>query len=305
MLDIMNKAILAAVLLLPGLLSSQSTDPNALDLHAPELLLWPNGAPGSEGVHEKEVWQPVTDGFHRVKNIHAPSITVFLPPEEKATGVAFVICPGGGHNYLVMDLEGASVAKILNDMGIAAFILKSRLANTPGYNYKVDVHSLGDAQRAIRLVRSRAQEWHVDRARVGIMGFSAGGAIAALAETSAVAAVNPSAVDPIDRESSRPNFAVLAYPGGKPAELTYTKDAPPTFIVVNNDDPLAPASMEYAGLLRKAGVPVELHVYNRGGHGFGMTGRTPAFAQLPVSGWPARFQEWMVDRGFLGGNHPK
>jgi endo-1,4-beta-xylanase len=186
-------------------------------------------------------------------------------------------------------------------LGLAAFILKSRLANTPGYNYKVEVHSLGDAQRAIRLVRSRAQEWHLDRARIGIMGFSAGGAIAALAETSVVAD-NPGAADPIDRESSRPNFAVLAYPGGKPTELTYTKDDPPTFIVVNNDDPLAPVSMEYATLLRKAGVPVELHVYNRGGHGFGMTGRTPGFAQLPVSGWPARFQEWMVDMGFLRGN---
>jgi endo-1,4-beta-xylanase len=109
---------------------AHAADPNAIDLKAPEIKLWPNGAPGSEGVTAAEEWIPTTDGFHRVRNIHQPSITVFLPPKEKATGVAYVICPGGGHNYLVMDLEGANVARILNGMGIAAFILKSRLANT-------------------------------------------------------------------------------------------------------------------------------------------------------------------------------
>ena len=94
-------------------------DPNSIDLHAPEVALWPKGAPGSENVQPKEEWMPSTDGFHRVRNIHQPSLTVFLPPKEKATGVAFVVCPGGGHNYLVMDLEGANVARVLNGMGIA------------------------------------------------------------------------------------------------------------------------------------------------------------------------------------------
>jgi acetyl esterase/lipase len=103
----------------------------------------------------------------------------------------------------------------------------------------------------------------------------------------------------VERQSSRPDFAVLAYPGRKAANLTVTRETPATFIVVNNDDNLAPASADYYAAIRKAGVPVELHVYNRGGHGFGMTGRTPAFAQLPVSGWPDRFQEWMLDMGFL------
>ena len=154
---------------------AHGADPNAIDLKAPEIALWPNGAPGSEGVTAKEEWMPSTDGFHRVRNIHRPSITVFLPPKDKATGVAYVICPGGGHNYLVMDLEGANVAHRLNAMGIAAFILKSRLAHTTDYHYKVDVESLADAQRAIRTVRSRAREWNVDTAHVGIMGFSAGG----------------------------------------------------------------------------------------------------------------------------------
>jgi acetyl esterase/lipase len=112
-------------------------------------------------------------------------------------------------------------------------------------------------------------------------------------------AASPIPPTPFERQSSRPDFAVLAYPGGKAANLTVTGETPATFIVVNNDDPLAPASAAYYAALRNAGVPAELHIYNRGGHGFGMTGRTPAFAQLPVSGWPARFQEWMADMGFL------
>lgn len=277
---------------------ARAADPNAIDLHAPEIALWPKGAPGSENVQAKEEWNPSTDGFHRVKNIHQPSITVFLPPKEKATGVAFVVCPGGGHNYLVMDLEGANVARVLNGMGIAAFILKSRLAHTPGFNYKVDVESLADVQRAIRTVRSRAKEWGVDGAHVGVMGFSAGGELAGLAETRWDRG-KTDAADAVERESSRPDFAVLAYTGGKAAALTFTKETPATFLVVASDDNLSPNSVDCYAALRKAGVPAELHVYRRAGHGFGMTGRTPAFAALPVAGWPARFQEWMIDMEFL------
>jgi acetyl esterase/lipase len=286
---------LFALLLLPA---AYAADPNAIDLHAPEIALWPNGAPGSETVHAAEEWMPSTDGFHRVRNIHQPSLTVFLPPREKATGVAFVICPGGGHNYLVMDLEGANVARRLNEMGIAAFILKSRLAHTQGFHYKVDVESLADAQRAIRMVRSRAREWNVDTAHIGIMGFSAGGELAALGETRYDRG-KPDAADPVERESSRPDFAVLAYAAGKAADLTVTKETPATFLVVASDDNLSPNTVDYYAVLRKGGVPAELHIYRRAGHGFGMTGRTPAFAQLPVSGWPARFHEWMIDMAFL------
>ncbi len=275
-----------------------AADPNAIDLKAPEVRLWPKDAPGSEGVTAPEIWNPVTDGFHRVRNIHQPSLTVFLPPKDKATGVAYVICPGGGHNYLVMDLEGANVARRLNAMGIAAFILKSRLAHTQGFNYKVEVESLADAQRAIRTVRSRAGEWGVDPAHVGIMGFSAGGEVASFAETRFDAG-KADASDPVERQSSRPDFVVLGYPGGTAANFAPTKETPATFIVVNNDDGLAPVSVAYYSALRKAGVPVELLIFNRGGHGFGMTGRTPAFAQLPVAGWPGQFEAWMKDMGFL------
>lgn len=264
----------------------QAAATDAIHFKEPEIPLWPNGAPGSEGVKAKEEWMPSTDGIHRVINVHNPTITVFLPAKEKATGVAYIICPGGGHSHLTMDLEGADVAKTLNAMGIAGFVLKSRLAKTEGYHYKVEVESLQDAQQAIRVVRSRAKEWGVDTAHVGIMGFSAGGEIAALTSTRFDAA-------------TRPDFAVLGYPGIKPATLTPTKDTPPTFIVVNDDDKLSVASAEYYLDLKKAGVPVEMHIYARGGHGFGTRGRTDDFRKLPVSTWPARLQDWMLDRGIL------
>jgi acetyl esterase/lipase len=270
---------------------------DAIRLQEPEIRLWPNGAPGSDR-QTAETWNPSTDGFHRVTNIHSPSITIFLPPKEKANGAAFIVCPGGGHAYLVMDLEGSLVAKKLNEMGIAAFVLKSRLARAPGSTYKADVESLADAQRAIRLVRSRAQEWRVDPARVGIMGFSAGGEIAALAETR-IQTGDTNAADPIDRLSSRPDFVVLGYPGIKPANLTVPNDTPPTFIVVANDDNLSAAAAEYYGKLKAAHVQAELHIYLTAGHGFGMTGRTPAFASLPVAHWPQQLREWMTALGFL------
>lgn len=270
---------------------------DSLHFQEPEIKLWPHGAPGSEGQTSPETWNPSTDGFHRVTNIHDPSITVFLPPKETANGAAFIVCPGGGNQYLVMDLEGSLVAKKLNEMGIAAFVLKSRLARAPGSKYKADVESLADAQRAIRLVRSRAAEWRVNPLKVGIMGFSAGGSLAALAETRFQAG-DPNAADPIDRLSSRPDFAVLAYPGPY-AHPDVPKDTPPTFLVVANDDGLSTASAEYYTKLKAAGVKAELHIYLTAGHGFGMTGRTPAFAKLPVAHWPEVLREWMAAAGIL------
>jgi acetyl esterase/lipase len=271
---------------------------DSIQFREPEIHLWSNGAPGSQGQTAAETWNPSTDGFHRVTNIHDPSITVFLPPQNKANGAAFIVCPGGGHAYLVMDLEGSLVAHKLKEMGVAAFVLKSRLARAPGSKYKVEVESLADAQRAIRLVRSRAREWRVDPGRVGIMGFSAGGELAALAETRFQPA-DPGAADPIDRAGSRPDFVVLGYPGIHPANLTVPENTPPNFIVVANDDSLSAAAAEYYGKLKAAKVPAELHIYLTAGHGFGMTGRTPAFASLPVSHWPDQLHQWMTALGFL------
>jgi endo-1,4-beta-xylanase len=288
---------ITAILLSCPLLRAAAENEFVVD--APQVQLWPNGAPGSVGVTAKEEWMPPTDGFYRVKNIHNPSMYVFLPPREKATGAAFIICCGGGHQYLSIELEGFDVSKRLNEMGIAAFVLKSRLAKTEGYNYKVDVESLQDVQRAIRTVRSRAKEWNVNPQKLGVMGFSAGGELGALASTRFDAG-KPDAADPIDRESSRPDFAVLGYPGGKLGSLEIPKDAPPTFIVVAADDNLSTNSAEYYIALKKAGIPAELHIYDHGGHGFGMRGRNAEFKDNPASKWPQRLQEWLTDRTILG-----
>jgi len=271
-----------------------------LDLHAPEIKLWPNGAPGSEGKTAPERWieGATPDAFHRVTDIHNPSITVFLPPRGKANGAAFIVAPGGGHRYLVMDLEGKLVAERLNAMGIAAFVLKSRLANAQGSTYKIEGESLADTLRAIRLVRSRGKEWGVDPARVGVMGFSAGGQLALLAENRFDAG-RPDASDPVERVSSRPDFAVLGYPGVREWKTPVEKTAPPTFIYVNDDDPLATGAGQYYLELRKAKITSEFHVFRRGGHGVGMTGRSAEFQGMPESKWPDLLEAWLGDIGVL------
>lgn len=255
---------------------------DALRFAQPEIPLW-SGTELGEPAGGSEKWNPSTDGFHRLTNIHKPSMFVFLPPKDKANGAAVLICPGGGHRYLVMDLEGSLVAERLNSMGIAAFVLKSRLSRAEGSTYKTDVHSLQDAQRAIRTIRSRAGEWDVDPGRIGIMGFSAGGEIAALA------AIRN------DDAAAAPNFAVLVY-SALPREASITKSVPPVFMVVADDDNPAARMADLYQKLKAAGVPAELHIYSRGGHGFGMTGRTPEFRQWPVSQWPGQFYQWMVDQ---------
>lgn len=261
---------------------------DALKFTQPEVPLWTEAQLGSDTNALPEKWNPSTDGFHRITNVHKPSMFVFLPPKDKANGAAVIICPGGGHRYLVMDLEGSLVAEKLNSMGVAAFVLKSRLSRAEGSTYKTDVHSLEDAQRAIDIVRSRASEWRVDGARVGIMGFSAGGEIAALASTR------------YENPGVRPDFVVLSYPGGLRSDnFNITKNTPPTFLVVAADDSPAPSVADYFTKLRAAGVPAEAHIYTRGGHGFGMTGRNAEFRKLPVSGWPERLREWLADQGFL------
>jgi acetyl esterase/lipase len=281
----MAKVWLQAVLALSLSIPPASAG-DALSFSRPEIPLWPNGAPGSEGQTSAEKWNPSTDGFHRITNINNPSITVFLPPKAEASAAAVIVCPGGGHQYLVMDLEGSMVAERLNSMGIAAFVLKSRLSRAPGSTYKVE-DSLADAQQALRLVRSRATEWNIKPNRVGIMGFSAGGQIAALAETR------------FTGSDTRPDFAVLAYPGVRPDEMTIPKDTPPTFLVVADDDRLAIATATYYGKLKAQGIPAEVHIYAKGGHGFGMTGRTTEFRNLEVSHWPEALQAWLRFSGFL------
>lgn len=287
-------AVLAAVTFAAG-----ATDPYVMN--GPIVYLWPNGAPGSEGkagVPERWVEGSTPDAFHRVTDIHNPSITVLLPPKEQASGVACVIAPGGGHKYLAIDLEGGIVAQKLNEMGVAGFVLKSRLAKADGSSYQVEKESLADVQRAIRLVRSRANEWGVDPKKVCVMGFSAGGELAALAENRFDAG-NPDAADPVERMSSRPDFAVLGYPALTGWKTPIAKDVPPTFLFINNDDSLSTAAAEYLVLMKKAGASIEFHSFRRGGHGVGMTGRTAEFKTMPESMWTPMAEWWIKDLGML------
>ena len=259
------------------------------------MPLWPNGAPGSEGKLGAESVRLSAQGEHIVSNVHAPSISVILPKPDKATGAAVIVIPGGGHVELWMDHEGYDVAAYLADHGIAAFVLKYRLARAPGSTYTVEGDSLADIKRAIRLVHSQALQWHVDSGRVGVMGFSAGGELAALAATRYDEGV-PDAADPVERQSSRPNFQALLYPA-IPKEMRLSKQTPPAFLLGGADDRPA-ISQGLASLyveFRKAGVPAELHLYDGVGHGFGLRSSNSG----PVAAWPRRFLDWLQVRGII------
>ena len=261
-----------------------------------ELKLWPNGAPGSEGVTDKEVFTP-SDNPKLPKNfkvVHYPSIYAFLPPAGKANGMAVVIAPGGGHSQLVIDKEGWDIADFLNQHGIAGFVVKYRLARAPNSKYTVDGDALADTHRALRMVRAHAKEWGVDPARIGFMGFSAGGEMAALMETRFDRG-NDSSPDPIERQSSRPDFSVIVYPGFKPGSITVPKDAPPAFLVCADDDHSHVVTTVNLYLdLQKQGISSEMHIYAAGAHGFGMKA-----SNLPVATWPDRLLAWMTDRKLM------
>jgi acetyl esterase/lipase len=271
--------------------------------HPASVPLWPEGAPGSAArKHEPEKveWRQEPDIVFPVTcNIHAPSLTPYLPSRDQATGCAVIIAPGGGHMFLTTDREGYDLAEILARRGIAAFVLKYRLARDRAGDtgYKVDVEALADASRAIRLVRARATEWNVKPDRVGILGFSAGGEIALLAAARHDAG-KPNATDPVDRVSSRPDFFVPVYPGGlQRSDYAWSKAAtPPAFLLCAYDDRMPDQLASLFTSLRKAGVNAELHIYNSGGHGFGVRERP-----LAISGWPARLVEWLGDCGLLSG----
>ncbi len=277
---------------------------------AAEIRLWPNGAPGFESLTAPEVSRPSNtpkyQGLAANYTItHYPSVYAFLPPKEKATGAAVVVAPGGGHTQVVIEKEGWEIADWLNSNGIAAFVLKYRLARAPGSAYTIPEHVYADAARSLRLVRSHAAEWGVDPARIGFMGFSAGGEIAGMVETKFDAG-KPQAADPIERVSSRPNFNVLVYPAYRPganpaasnADATLfpvPSDAPPAFLVCADDDRShVEATARFYLELEAKKIPAEMHIYASGGHGFGL--RQSA---KPVSAWPDRLKEWLVERGIL------
>jgi len=283
-------------LLLPLIFVAAIVTPNPM----PEtpIVLWPDGAPGALG-HEP---------------LDIPTLTPYRAPKEKATGAAVIVCPGGGYGHLA-DHEGGPVAEWLNSIGITAFVLKYRLG--PRYHHPAP---LLDAARAIRLVRARAAEWQIDPERIGVLGFSAGGHLASTIGTHFDAGKSE-APDPVDRVSSRPNVMILIYPvitmkdrthagsrthllgDNPPAELVnllsneeqVKKDTPPTFVVHTMADTGVPVenSLMFVAALRKAGVPVEFHMYEQGPHGFGLGTKDPILAT-----WPARCADWLSLHGF-------
>ncbi|MCC2667971.1 MAG: putative endo,4-beta-xylanase [Armatimonadetes bacterium] len=288
--------------LLPGLLLAALLAPLPARAAEPKVVyLWPAGAPTLQGANEKETTTPPNaqpgQRINSIKNVHNPSIEVRLPPKELATGAAMIVAPGGGHSQLVWGSEGTDIADWLNSMGVAAFILKYRLAQTPNYKYTVEGEALQDTQRAVRIVRSRATEWGVDPARVGIIGFSAGGALAALADMRFDRG-KPGASDPIETQSCRPDYVILVYAGWDPKmDLTTPKDAAPAFLTsAGLDDKFhAKETVDFFNALFNAGVQADLHIYAHGGHG----GAIKARNGIPFGTWHLRCQEWLADLGVL------
>jgi endo-1,4-beta-xylanase len=271
----------------------------AFSLHAatepPVVFLWPNGAPGSQEQTAPETVRTTPQGEHVIASVHRPSITVYLPSKETSTGAAVIIAPGGGHSELWTDHEGFNVAQWLSAHGVAGLVLKYRLAREKGSSCKIEIESLADTQRAIRLARSRASEWGISPDRVGVMGFSAGGELAALAATQFDTG-NEASQDLIDRLSSKPSFQALIYPA-IPVDMKLSKETPPAFLACGENDRqnISQGLPELYLALKKAGAIAELHVYTGVGHGFGVRPGTKG----PVADWPNRFIEWMDVRGFL------
>jgi acetyl esterase/lipase len=263
----------------------------------PSFPLWSGGAPGAQGTEEKDI----------------PALTPWLA--KNPNGKAIIVCPGGGYGGLASDHEGKQVAQWLNSQGISAFVLRYRLG--PKYHHPAMIN---DAQRALRTVRARATEFQVNPAKIGIMGFSAGGHLAATAATHFEPG-NATGADPIDRVSSRPDFAVLAYPvitlrdesyahkgsrrnllGENPDpklvdslsnELAVSRETPPCFLFHTDADTGVPPenSVLFYLALRKHGVPAELHIYEKGAHGVGL-----AWSDVALSSWPARLADWLRNR---------
>jgi acetyl esterase/lipase len=270
----------------------------------PEVLrIWPGDAPGETGEIGPETStpgegdRPVT----RVTNVTQPTMTVFRPPAEKANGCAVVICPGGGYHILAWDLEGTEVAAWLNSLGVTAVLLKYRVPRRS----KEAPHELPlqDAQRALRLTRQNAQKWGVDPQRIGILGFSAGGNLTVMAGTHWDRSTYEK-VDDADALSCRPDFMIPIYPAyliDKEDDMRLnplvriTKQTPPAFIVITHDDKdRAPHAALFYVAMQRAGIPCELHIFSRGGHGYGLRP-----SDLPVSRWPQLCEQWLRTSGFL------
>lgn len=299
------KALISSCVLGLAIATAGSASPESAT-----LPLWPGQPPGDTEPlpPEADLNQP-TDALIagrpiiRLGNVSEPTLTIYSPEPAKNTGAAIVVCPGGGYHILAMDLEGTEVCEWLNSIGITAALLKYRVPARPGQpRYAAP---LQDAQRALGIVRSRAAELGVDPQRIGVLGFSAGAHLSTMLGNHSDERTYP-VVDAADQASSRPNFVVLVYPGGltpregdgtalSPEIRVARNVTPPTFITMAQDDPVrVENALVYYRALKAAGVPVEMHLYPNGGHGYGLR-RTSALATT----WPDRVADWMKASGWL------
>ena len=278
--------ILAITMLVKAQGATQGTPPNARTV----VPLWTNGAPGFE--QRKDI--PEQAASYWVKNINNPSLTVFLPPKDKATGAAVILCPGGGFKELGFVPEGIQAAEYFNSIGVAAFALKYRLPREPDSVYNM-THPRQDGLRAMRLVRSRAAEWGVAPDRIGMVGFSAGGEVVSMTAFGENAG-DMNTTDPIDKFSARPDFIAEIYPGGAGIPQTLPSNAPPAFLLVANDDDHTDSVMRIFRLYREAKMPIEVHVFTKGAHAFNMGSRSKL---ATIKNWPQRLADWMGDNNLL------
>lgn len=285
----------AALFLSLGMSAGRAAD-------APLVIdVWPGAVPGEKGdVAPEKIDEKPGAHIKLLTNVSKPTLTLYRAPKEKDTGATVVICPGGGYSILAWDLEGTEVADWLNSCGVNAVILKYRVPARKGLPQHVP--PLQDAQRAMSLVRSKAGEWGIDEKRIGMLGFSAGGNLTALACTNYDhRAYEP--VDDVDKISCRPDFGVLVYPAwlvedGKDQlkpDFRVTSQTPQMFLAHANDDGITAANSAVMYLaLKRAGVPAELHIYATAGHGFGLRP-----TDKPASAWPQRCEAWMRSQGLL------
>jgi acetyl esterase/lipase len=289
----------------------------ALSAYAAEpitLSVWPGKPPGETGITGPETQLPEQPGQRKVirlTNVSEPTIAVYSPPTENRNDAAVVICPGGGYRILAMDLEGTEVAEWLNSIGLTGIVLKYRVpvpspvgnaqSGVPDAPLGVPAAPLHDVQRSISLVRSKAAEWKINADKIGVLGFSAGGNLAAAACTMH-ARRSYESLDEVDLVSCRPDFGVLVYPGYladdegrlRPS-FKPTGDTPPMFFAHAQDDRVKPEnSIAMFLALKEAGVPGELHIYSAGGHGFGLRA-----SDFPCSSWPQRCESWLVQQKVL------
>jgi acetyl esterase/lipase len=251
--------------------------------------LWPGKVPGEKAAkHAPIISGDTSNNVMRISEVTDPSYIVFEADPSHNNGSAVLICPGGGYNILAMDLEGYEIAKWLNKSGYTAFVLQYRVPQKPE-------GALQDAQRALRLIRSEASIYKIDPGKIGIMGFSAGGSLSARASTRFNEKIYP-AIDKVDELSAKPAFTMLIYPAyldngpnkSLTPELTISSETPPMFIFQTSDDPYGNSALIMAGALRDAKVPVELHIYPEGGHGYGLRP-----GKLAAVSWTRLAENWL------------